>query len=347
MPRAASILALNTLPAGPRLLALFVPGLPLQRLARSRETSGGRPVAVAEEGRVLCCDAAAGAAGVRPGDTLAEALAACGRLLAVPHAPAADLAALRALAEALLAVAPSVEVASPDALLLDASAAHLLGGGRSRSGGWPIAPGRWPASSASRSGRRWPAGGAGAGAGPARSRAGRGGAAAVPPGAEALALAPLPLAALGLGPAVVGEAAGGRGGRRRRRWPGCRSRGWRSASARPARRRPGWPAGTTPTPLVPYLPETLPEEAIELEGPADGAEPVLFVLKRLADRVAARLAGRGLGASRLTVTLKLDPRGEERLTIPLAQPSAVGGALAAGLARSAAGAAAARGGGRR
>jgi len=75
---------------------------------------------------------------------------------------------------------------------------------------------------------------------------------------------------------------------------------------------------------VPYLPETLPEEAIELEGPADGAEPVLFVLKRLADRVAARLSGRGLGASRLTVTLKLDPRGEERLSIPLAQPSASG-----------------------
>jgi len=47
----------------------------------------------------------------------------------VAHAPAADLAALRALAEALLAVAPAVEVVSPDALLLDASAAHLLRGG--------------------------------------------------------------------------------------------------------------------------------------------------------------------------------------------------------------------------
>ena len=83
--------------------------------------------------------------------------------------------------------------------------------------------------------------------------------------------------------------------------------------------------GDDPTPLVPYLPATLPEEAIELEAPAEGAEPVLFVLKRLADRVAARLAGRGLGASRLTVTLRLDPRGEERLSIPLAHPSAVAG----------------------
>ena len=121
MPRAASTFALDLPPAGPRLLALWLPGLPLQRLARARETSGDRPVAVVEEGRVRCCDEAARAAGVRAGQTLAEALAACGPLLAVPHAPAADRAALRALAEALLAIAPAVEVSAPDALLLDAA----------------------------------------------------------------------------------------------------------------------------------------------------------------------------------------------------------------------------------
>ena len=78
-------------PAGPRLLALHLPDLPLQRLARGRELASDRPVAVVEEGRVHCCDAAARAAGVRPGQAQAEALAACGRLLAVAHAPAADL----------------------------------------------------------------------------------------------------------------------------------------------------------------------------------------------------------------------------------------------------------------
>jgi len=324
MPRAASTLALNSSPAGPRLLAIFVPRLPLQRLARSREASGDRPVAVVEEGRVLCCDGAAGAAGVRRGDTLAEALAACGRLLAVPHAPAADLAALRALAEALLAVAPAVEVAGPDALLLDASGASLLGGAEpdperrlaDRAGALAgqlgftvraaVACGRWPALALARHGT-----GDGAGL------------MLVPPGEEALALAPLPLAALGLGPAVVAKlgAVGidSVGGLARLPVEGLALRFGPAgaAAARLAR-------GEDTTPLVPYLPETLPEEAIELEGPADGAEPVLFVLKRLADRVAARLSGRGLGASRLTVTLKLDPRGEERLSIPLAQPSASG-----------------------
>ncbi len=312
--------------SGPRLLALHLPGLPLQRLARGREGRGERPVAVVEEGQVIGCDAAAQAAGVRPGDALAEALAACGRLLPVAHAPAADLAALRALAEALLAVAPAVEVVVPDALLLDASAAHLLRGAepeperrllaraRALAGDLgftvraAVACGRGPALALARHGA---AGGSGEAA------------PIVPPGAEAEALAALPLAALGLGPEVVEKlrAVGVDGVGALARLPpeglALRFGPAGAAAARLAR-------GDDPTPLVPYLPATLPEEAIELEGPVDGAEPVLFVLKRLADRVAARLGGRGLGASRLTVTLKLDPRGEERLSIPLAHPSAVG-----------------------
>ncbi|HEX9052311.1 MAG TPA: DNA polymerase Y family protein, partial [Anaeromyxobacter sp.] len=80
--------------------------------------------------------------------------------------------------------------------------------------------------------------------------------------------------------------------------------------------------GEDPSPLVPYVPAALPEEALDLEAPAESAEPLLFALKRLADRVAARLAGRGLGATRLRVVLRLDPRGEERIVAPLASPTA-------------------------
>jgi len=74
------------------------------------------------------------------------------------------------------------------------------------------------------------------------------------------------------------------------------------------------------------VPETFPEESWDLEGTEVGVlssvEPVLFAVKRLADRVATRLAGRGLGAGKLRLTLLLDPRGEERLDVPLARPSA-------------------------
>jgi protein ImuB len=83
--------------------------------------------------------------------------------------------------------------------------------------------------------------------------------------------------------------------------------------------------GDDPRPLVPFAPETFPRERWDLEdevGVLVSAEPVVFAAKRLADRVAARLAGRGLGASRLRLTLLLDPRGEERVDLPLARPGA-------------------------
>src|SRR5512138_1757943 len=119
----------NTRP--PRLLALHVPSLPIQRLRRERGAPS-RPLAVEDEGRILCADVAARASGVRAGQTVTEAIAACGQVELAPHAPAADLAALRALAEALLAFVPAVEPVSPDAILLDAGSAHLLAGGGDR-----------------------------------------------------------------------------------------------------------------------------------------------------------------------------------------------------------------------
>jgi protein ImuB len=320
-----------------RVVALHVPEFPLQRLRRTREGAGvgGPPIAVMEEGRVVCCDDAASAAGVRPGATTAEALAACGRLEGVVRDRAAERAALQALAEALLAVAPGVEVSAPDVLLLDASAAHLLA---PRSAAGPVdGTGDALAAGEVALGERALAVVAdmgyaaravvATGRAPARALAnaldeGAGAAVLRVPGtATARALARLPVSALGLAPPVVARLAA----------LGVRSAGALAtlpagtlahrfgaegtAAARLAR-------GEDDSPLVPYVPATLPDEALELEAPAESAEPLLFVLKRLADRVAARLAGRGLGASRLKLVLKLDPRGEERLIVPLASPTA-------------------------
>lgn len=308
-----------------RILALVMGDLPVQRLRREREPLAAerRPLAVVAEGRVCHRDAAAGAAGVRVGATVAEALAACGRLEVVPRDPAADRAALRAVADALLSLAPAVELAPPDALLLDASAAHLLvrGAARGAAEAERVLAARalevtaemgYVAHVAVASGR-----------GPARAlaRHAEGTVRRVAPEDSAAALAALPLETLGLGGEIAARLralgivdAGGLA-----RLPaatlGHRFGPAGVAAARLAR-------GEDDSPLVPYVPESLPEEALELEAPAESAEPLLFALKRLADRVAARLAGRGLGATRLKVVLKLDPRGEERITLPLAQPSA-------------------------
>ncbi len=338
----------------PRVVAIHVPELPLQRFHRcsvrapsgSAASPGGRepcrPVAILDEGRVACCDEEARAAGVRRGMTAAQALGAMGRLELVTLDAAADRAALRALAEALLALAPAVEVSPPDAILLDASAAHLVAGlGPDQAGTEPAERGLAARALAVVSEMGYAArAGVATGRAPARAIV------LAPPGpplalgqahppAPALAslqwvsqaetrqaLAALPLSALGLGEAVIGRLAGlgviDAGGLARLP-EGTLAHRFGPEGVRAVRLA----RGEDDSPLVPYLPETLPEEAADLEAPADSAEPLLFVLKRLADRVAARLAGRGLGATRLKLVIKLDPRGEERIAVPLAQPTAV------------------------
>ncbi|ABC81384.1 Y-family DNA polymerase [Anaeromyxobacter dehalogenans] len=320
-------------PAAPRVLALQLPDLPLQRVLRGRErAASGRGLAILEDGRVACCDAAARAAGVRAGQSAAEALAACGRLETVVRDPAADLVALRALAEVLLGIAPAVEVAAPDALLLDAGAARLLaaGAGAVPPGG-AFGPGEerlahravQAAADMGYAARAVVATGRGPAAALARYGRFDGAVHGVAPGgaAAAAALAGLPLAALGLAPAVAGRlaAVGVAGAGALARLPeGTLAHRFGPEGVRAARLARGEDA----SPLVPHVPETLPQESLELEAPAEGAEPLLFGLKRLADRVAARLAGRGLGATRLRLVLALDPRGEERIQVPLSQPSA-------------------------
>ena len=307
------------LPRGPRVVALFLPDLPLQRLLRAREAAWGAragtrpPLAVEREGCIVACDAEARARGVRPGEALAQAHAACADLEVVVADEAEDRAALEGLAEALLALAPAVEVASPDALLLDASAAHLLGPGAE--GEAALADGA--VALAAELGLRARAAVAN-GRAPARAlaRHGHGGA---DEGAVALSVLPLgalelpaPLEArlLALGLSRVGDLARFPPETLAHRLGAVGLAAWRLSQ------------GDDPSPLVPFAPERLPEERLELEGPLESSEPLLFALKRLSDRLAARLAGRGLGATRLALTLRLDPRGEERLTIALALPTA-------------------------
>jgi protein ImuB len=308
--------------AAPRILALCVPDLSLQRVQRARamaavERRAAVPLAVEREGRILSCDPEARARGVRPGDPVAQACAACADLEVVPADVAADRAILESLAEALLALAPCVELASPDALLVDASGAHLLA---------PDGPGgelellRRANALAGELGLRCRTALAN-GRAPARALARHGGGATpVAPAALGEALAGLPLEALELAAplakrfAAVGLRTAGDLARipadtLAHRFGVAGVAAWRLAR------------GDDPTPLVPFVPTRLPEERVELDAPVDRAEPLLFVLKRMSDLLATRLAGRGLGATRLQLRLRLDPAGEERLDVALAVPS--------------------------
>ncbi len=302
---------------GPRVLALAVPDLALQRALRSRP--GALPLALCEEGQVVQASAAARAAGVRPGDSLVQARAACAGLEVLPIDRAADRKALQALAEAMLSLAPAVEVGE-EALLLDASAAGVAAPGAPRQDGEARLAGR-ALELAHRLGYEARAAVAD-GKGPARALACSGAerVLVVPPGATARALRALPLEALHL-PAEA-----------RARLAAVGIHGVGALAALPPEtlvHRFGFSGaeaarlaqGEDGRPLVPYLPETLPEESWDCDAAVESVEPLLFGLRRLAERVAARLAGRGLGATRLRLRLALDPRGEERLFFPLARPS--------------------------
>ena len=312
--------------AVPRVLALCIPDLPLQRVLRAREPTverGGRashrvPTVVEHDGRVVACDVEARARGVRQGDALVQARAACAELQAIPADDAEDRAALEGLAEALLALAPGVEIAWPDVLLLDASGAHVLVKG-SVGDAEAVLAARAVALAADL-GLHCRAAVA-SGRAPARALARYApGASPIAPDGGAAALAALPIHALELPPPVaerlaalglrqVGDLAQLPTETLAHRFGAAGLAAWRLAQ------------GDDPSPLVPYVPERLPEERLDLEAPVDSAEPLLFGLKRLCDRLAARLAGRGLGATRLALALRLDPRGEELLEISLALPS--------------------------
>lgn len=64
--------------------------------------------------------------------------------------------------------------------------------------------------------------------------------------------------------------------------------------------------GEDTAPLAAHRPLELPTEVLDWDEPLSGSEPILFALRRLTTRVAARLRGRGLAAQTLELTLKHD-----------------------------------------
>ena len=66
--------------------------------------------------------------------------------------------------------------------------------------------------------------------------------------------------------------------------------------------------GEDPAPLVPSLPEERFEQALDLEWPIEGLEPLSFVLARLMDPLSAHLERRDRGAAVLHVRLHLVKR---------------------------------------
>ncbi len=159
----------------------------------------------------------------------------------------------------------------------------------------------------------------------------------IPPGENARALAPLPIGVLPLAEAEV-------------RW--LTKLGVRTIEELRALPRAGLASrlgarapvilslmdGDDRAPLTPYVPPEVPVEEATLEYGIEGTDALTFLVKTLTDRLAARLAGRAVAASRLELELGLDAamledrsNAKERLVCELPAPLSSAGDLLAAL----------------
>lgn len=115
-------------------MALCFPHLPLEARLRglaSSEATGGA-WAVTENHLVLACNAAAEAAGVRPGSTLAGAWALAPQLRTLPRAASAEREALEAIAAWACQFTSRVSLEPPQGVLLEVQGSLRLFGGAGR-----------------------------------------------------------------------------------------------------------------------------------------------------------------------------------------------------------------------
>jgi protein ImuB len=127
-----------------RIVSVFLPHLPIERLQREREKSGPTPtkhksifdrrpfalVGAEARGLILTAvNAKAEGNGLHRGIGLADARAVCPHLLTLPSAPDRDTATLRALARICVRYSPTLNTEGEDGLWLDITGVpHLFGG---------------------------------------------------------------------------------------------------------------------------------------------------------------------------------------------------------------------------
>jgi protein ImuB len=299
-----------------RYACAWVPRFAATALMRLDARLAGRPVAAligTEATRtVLEASAEARALGVRPGMPAGEAQTRAPGLVCRDRDPEAERSATAALLDVAGATSPRVEVAAPDRLHLDLSGlAGLFGdetgiGTRLADGlasvGLParvgIAASRTAAYLAARAGA---------------------GVTVVPPGDEALALAPLPIGLLE--PAAELALC-------LDRW-GIRTLGALAALPRAALLARLGPGAARLQRLAcggddgPFVPTMVPEpcvEALALDWEVTELEGLLFVCRRLLERLCARLAVREQGTAALDLTLGLAGGGVHARRLPLVAP---------------------------
>ena len=299
---------------------LELPALPLDVFARARTPDDTRPFAVGTGGhtpRIVLADAAARDAGLRAGQLVSAALALAPDLVLRDRDPAAEAAALACVATWIAQFTPMVTLAPPVAVLADIGGSLRLFGGRQRLAALLAAGARDLGYTARLAFAPTPA------AALAFARAGLVGTAT--PSALDAALAPLPLAHFDVDPAARELLAAA----------GVGTFGAAAALPRDGLARRVGPAfvrtldrarGAIPDPRPPFVPPPRYEGRLELPAAVERTDALAFAVQRLVHELAGWLLGRGLGVTRLSLTLA-----HERWAVGRDTPAAttVGFALAA------------------
>jgi protein ImuB len=302
----------------PRIACLLVPDFPVAAVCRADPDLAALPLALTDgdgpHAPIVAASKSARARGVKPGrQSATQARAVATDLVVRRRDPAAEDSATRALLDVAASLASRIEPAAGGVVYADADGAtHLTG----TEAGFATAL----VTRAERVGLEARVG-LGASMTVARLAALRGDGCDVgPAGGELGYLAPLPLACLEPDAATAATLA---------RW-GVRLFGdlARLPAAEVATRlgQPGVDLlraarGEDPRPLAPVPPPDDVAESISLDHPVDNLEPLLFVLRGLAERAVDRLGLDGIGCRRLALVLDLDDRSRDARTLPLAAPT--------------------------
>jgi protein ImuB len=289
---------------------LLLPSLPLEVYARAQAPAeAARPFAVATGGhypRVVAANAAAAEAGVRAGQLVSAALAFAPDIALRDRSPAAEAAALAAIAAWATQFTPTVSLALPDAVLAEIGGSRRLFGGLQRLTAH-VARGVRALGYAPRLAvAPTPA------AALLFARAGlAGGDDLASDAALAAALAPLRLAHLDLGADALATLAAA----------GVTTFGAACALPRDAlARRVGADLvaaldrarGLAADPRPPFVPPPCYRGRLELPAAVEGVEALAFAVNRLVHELAGWLLGRRLGVIALSLALAHERHGANR-----------------------------------
>jgi len=299
----------------PRYACLWVPHFAATALIRTDPALRGRPVvalAGTETTRTVYEPGPeAWAAGVRPGMSAGEAVTRAPGLVGRLRDPDAERSAAAALLDVAAATSPRVEAAAPDRVHLDLTGLELFGDERQI--GERLALG---AASLDLPARVGVAGSRTAAGLVTRAAAG---VTIVPAGTEAACLAPLPVALLDptaeltvalerWGVRTLGELAALPAA-------GLLARLGVEATSLRARAR-----GEDDEPFVPYVAAEPCVEALVLDWEVTRLDGLVFVLRHLLERLAARLALAEQGARALALTVGLADGAVHRRRLALVAP---------------------------